>query len=99
MIHLPLKEDPFGSPAERDCIYALEDNIADAVEDAHAGEFDGDMFGEGECVLYMYGPDADRLFSAVVPLLKSCPFADGGHAVKQYEETGRLSVRTERVVW
>lgn len=42
--------------------------------------------GGGECVLYMYGPDADLLFAAVEPVLKSSALASGGWAVKRYGE-------------
>lgn len=45
-------------------------------------------FGESEeretCTLYMYGPDADKLFAAVEPDLRSSPLTRGGHAVKRY---------------
>jgi len=34
------------------------------------GEFDGNEFGEGECVWYMYGPDADALYRAVEGIIR-----------------------------
>ena len=51
--HLQLSDSSFGSRAERDAFFALEEHISAAIEDAIAGEFDGDLFGQGECVLYM----------------------------------------------
>jgi len=46
----------------------------------------GMKFGEGECVLYMYGPDADALFSAIEPVLRSSPLTKGGRLVMRYGE-------------
>ena len=84
LVHLPLSDDEFGTEAEREAIFALTDRMESAIADAGAGEFDGNEFGGGECVLFMYGPDADRLFNAVQPLLASSRFARGGHVVKRY---------------
>jgi hypothetical protein len=43
-----------------------------AIEEAAAGEFDGDEFGDGKCVLFMYGPDADRLFGVIETVAEDC---------------------------
>ena len=64
---------------------------------AGPGEFDGDEFGGGECTLYMYGPDADRLFGAVEEELRSSEHAGGGFAVKRYGAAGDPSAREIRV--
>jgi hypothetical protein len=48
------------------------------------GEFDGEESGEGRCVLFMYGPDADRLFAVVEPILKAAPLPREGFAIKRY---------------
>ena len=98
-IYLPLSDGTFGSPEEHDVLQALEDQIAQAIEDAEAGEFDGNLFGQGECMLYTYGPDADRLFAAIEPVLKSCPLASGGYAIKRYGEASDLDAREVRVEW
>ena len=62
IVHLPLGGDRFGSSSEREGLFAMQDEMACAIRHAGVGEFDGDEFGEGECVLFMYGPNADRLF-------------------------------------
>jgi hypothetical protein len=99
IVHLRLSDDGFGSFEDREALLALQDQMAGAIENAAAGEFDGDEFGEGECVLYMYGPDADRLFAAIEPLLKSCSLAAGGYAVKRYGGAGDSDAREVRVAW
>src|SRR5437016_4105449 len=99
IVHLRLSDDRSGSFEECEALLALQDQIAGAIDNAAAGEFDGDLFGEGECVLYMYGPDADRLFAAIEPLLKFCPLASGGYAIKRYGEAVDSDAREVRVAW
>lgn len=47
-------------------LFELEDRLENAIAAAGAGEYDGnEMAVDGEHgVLYMYGPDADRLYEA-----------------------------------
>jgi hypothetical protein len=54
-------------------LYELEDKLIAAIEAADAGEFDGNEVATdgSDGSLYMYGPDADRLFEAVRPVLAS----------------------------
>jgi hypothetical protein len=82
--HLPLTGEPFGSEHEREAIADLADILHRAIDDHGVGEFDGEEFGGGRCVLYMYGPDADRLFGVVGPILKAASLARGGFAIKRY---------------
>lgn len=86
IVHLRLDDDGFGSEEKRASIHNLQDELAEAIANAEAGEFDGDEFGEGECVLYMYGPNADVLFDAINSILKTSPHAVGGFAIKRYGE-------------
>ena len=67
IIHYKLSDDAHGTVEEREAIFALEDRMEAAITAATAGEFDGNEFGGGEAVLYMYGPDRDRLWAAVEP--------------------------------
>jgi hypothetical protein len=99
IVHLRLSDEGVGSFEEREALGALQEQMAEAIDNATAGEFDGDEFGAGECVLYMYGPEADRLFSVIEPLLKNCPLASGGYAIKRYGEVDDLTVEEVRVVW
>jgi hypothetical protein len=99
IVHLRLSDDRSGSFEEREGLFALQEQMAEAIKNAAAGEFDGDLWGEGECILYMYGPDADLLFAAIEPLLKSCPLASCGYAVKRYGESADPDAREVRVTW
>lgn len=53
---------------------ALEDQLIEAIQSNTLGEFDGNEFGPEETILYMYGPDADKLFAGVESVLRSYPF-------------------------
>lgn len=66
-----LSDDDFGTVNEREALFELEDSLRGAIEAARVGELDGHEFGGGEAVVFMYGPDADRLFSTVAALLRS----------------------------
>lgn len=94
IVHFRLS-DEFGSAEEHEAVTVLEDRLTDLIEQADVGEFDGNEFGEGECVLFMYGPDADRLYLAIEPALKSTPVSSQGYAIKRYggaEDPGAAEV-------
>lgn len=99
IVHLKLTGDQFGSSRERDAVLALEDHLEKSILDGSAGEFDGDEFGDNKCVLFMYGPDADRLFTIIEPILKSTPLATGGYAIKRYGEASDPNASEVRVTW
>jgi hypothetical protein len=99
IVHLRLSDNKFGTPADRAAMHALRDAIAAAIDKAGAGEFDGDEFGGGECVLFMYGPDVDALFVCIEPVLKSSPTAAGGYAIKRYGEASDPRAREVKVSW
>jgi hypothetical protein len=84
IIHFPLSDDEFGSDPEFDAMVMLSDDLAAAIDAAGVGEFDGNELGGGECKLYMYGPDADRLFAAIQPVLARSVMVRGGYVIKRY---------------
>lgn len=67
-------------------LFALEDKLEQAISAADAGEFDGNEVATdgSDGYLYMYGPDADKLFAAVEPVLKSSSFMGGAIVTKRY---------------
>jgi hypothetical protein len=87
IVYLKLSDDQFGHEAEREAIFELENDIAEAIEGC-GGEFDGNEFGGGECTLYMYGENADNMFNAIQPVLKASALSRGGQAKKRYGEAG-----------
>lgn len=97
LLHLILSDDEFGTEDEREAIYLLSDRLEDAIERHQAGEFDGNEFGGGGCVLFMYGPDADALFSAIEPIVRLSPLTRDGHAIKRYGDADDDNAREVRV--
>ncbi len=88
---------PFSESANVSDFQALEDEIAEAIDRAGVGEFDGDEFGGGKCVLFMYGPDADRLFDAIAATLRSSLLSAGGYVIKRYGPAEDPTARESRV--
>lgn len=78
-------------------MFALEDRLKKAIEVANVGEYDGNEIATdgSEGTLYMYGPDADRLYEVVSPILRKAPFMKGAEAIKRYgaPEAGVKAVR------
>jgi len=97
LVTLKLSDAAFGDAEERDAIHALSDRLDAAIRAAGAGEFDGDEFGDGVCTLYMYGPDADRLFDAISSELRGSPLTRGGSVTKRYGAASNPAARVERV--
>lgn len=64
--------DDFGSKEQQQSIENLEGEIASLLP-ANSG-IDGDEFGDGECIVYIYGPSADKIFSSIKSELKKSPF-------------------------
>ena len=88
IVKLQLQDDPFGSDQERARIAALEDQLKQTIEEATLGDFDGDEFGGYVCTIYLYGPDADRLFAAVFPILWRFNAGPGSSVIKRYGSAG-----------
>jgi len=95
LIHLRLSANGFGTALDRESAFELEGRLVEVLESTRAGEFDGDEFGAGEVILFIYGQDADRLFTVVEPLLRTTPFAWGGYAIKRYGGPGQSEKRVE----
>ncbi|MFJ3099741.1 hypothetical protein [Streptomyces hydrogenans] len=66
--------DGFGEPGDRAVVRAAQKLLAQVIERAGVGEFDGNEFGGGEVVLFAYGPDADALFAVMEPILCDLSF-------------------------
>ncbi|MFG2819237.1 hypothetical protein ACGFX4_07385 [Kitasatospora sp. NPDC048365] len=64
----------FGDPSQRATVRETGTLLAELIEQAGVGEFDGHEFGGGEAVLYAYGPDAAALFAVMAPVLRGLPF-------------------------
>jgi hypothetical protein len=71
-------------------LFTLEDRLRDAIGAAGCGEYDGHEIAmdakDGR--LYMYGPDADKLFEVVEPILRAARFMSGASVTKCYGASG-----------
>jgi len=67
-------------------LFDLEDELDRAITSAGVGEYDGNEIAVdgGDASLYMYGPDADRLFAVVRPILETTDFTRGARAHLRY---------------
>ncbi|MEO6594173.1 MAG: hypothetical protein ABIP94_05420 [Planctomycetota bacterium] len=82
LVVLRLSNRLMGSAQERMDLEAFADQLEAAVLEAGVGEYDGDEFGGGECVLFFCGPDVDKLLAVLHPLLKRSGLCRGGHLVR-----------------
>jgi hypothetical protein len=69
----------YGGSTDLGPIFALEARLTSDIATARVGEYDGnEVASDGsDGTLYMYGPDADALFTAVRPALEACDFMRG----------------------
>ena len=68
-----MSDNEFGNKEQREAVFEFENRLEAAIGAADAGELDGNEFGGGEAVLYLYGPDKDRLWAAVESEVRQFP--------------------------
>jgi hypothetical protein len=80
-------------------LFAVQATLEKVVADAQAGEVDGNEVATdgSDGFLYLYGPDADRLFKVISPILESCDFMKGATAKLRYGPPG-AEVRERSIV-
>ncbi|PYX33723.1 MAG: hypothetical protein DMG80_04980 [Acidobacteria bacterium] len=83
IVTIRLYSGGMGDREERGRIIALEHELSAAIENASAGEFDGDEYGGGICTMYMYGPSAERLLAVTSPILKDFHAPSGSYVIKR----------------
>jgi hypothetical protein len=59
----------------------LEDLLIEQIEPDGIGELDGHETGPTQTTIYLYGPNAEKLFSRVQPVLASYPLCQNSRAV------------------
>ena len=69
-----------------DRLFELEDQLEKAISEAKVGEYDGNEIAVdgSDGSLYMYGPDADRLFAVVEPIIRANSFMKGARVKRRY---------------
>jgi hypothetical protein len=93
VLHLKLSDEKYGDIAEREAVYAIENDIGDAVARERVGEYDGHEFGGGYARLYIYGPNAETLAAIAVPIVQRRRLAAGSYGVKRYGTPGSREIR------
>ena len=88
IVKLKLATAPMGNEPERAGITALENRLAENIKTSNAGELDGDEYGEGFCTIYMYGPSAEKLFTAIKSSIKTFHAEPGSYLLKRYGKPG-----------
>ena len=58
------------SPTAPDDLAALGGRLKEVLETTGVGHFDGNECLHGRCALFMYGPDAEKVFDTVRPVLR-----------------------------
>jgi hypothetical protein len=66
----------------------LESLLFPALAATEAGELDGSETGPNETCLFFYGPDAERLFLAIEPVLNAYPLCAGARVVVRQGKLG-----------
>lgn len=66
----------------------LEDRLSRTIAEGKLGDFDGTESGPEETALFMYGPDADRLFSGIEPILRAYPLCENARIVIRFGTPG-----------
>ena len=59
----------------------LQEKLIALLEDQQVGMFDGNEVGNGELVLFLYGPDAELLFKFIEPILRADDFCRGARII------------------
>ncbi|NJM34761.1 MAG: DUF695 domain-containing protein [Rhodomicrobium sp.] len=78
-----------------DRLYELEDELIDTLEGKDVGELDGhEIAMDGrDGFLFFYGPDADKLYAVIEPVLRASQVTIGGNASLRYGSHTTPNVR------
>lgn len=82
-----------------DAVFDLDDVLMTIVEKTNVGNYDGHEFCEApdeeSVTFFMYGPDADKIYEAICPVLLFLPKLPGSYVLKRYGNYER--VREEKI--
>ena len=81
-VHAVLVYFEYGS-TDLSALFSVEKDLERVIAHAGVGEFDGNEIATdgSDGRLFMYGPDADALFTAIRPTLEAVPFMKGARVV------------------
>lgn len=80
-----------------DPLYELEDDLETVLSEGNAGELDGhEVAMDGsDGYLFFYGPDANALYAAVLPVLQSSPVTQGGSVTLRHGDADDETAQVE----
>jgi len=87
----------FGTEQEQIKISALGKALDMVLESGHEGEFDGDEYGDGMATLYLYGPDAERLYAKISPFLARAELPAQSYALLRFGPPDDPNVKTRKI--
>lgn len=93
VLWLKLSDAAFGDIAEREVIFAIEDELSEGITKRAVGEYDGHEFGDGFARIFMYSSDVDALAAVAIPIVQRHRPAAGSYAVKRYGPPGSRETR------
>ena len=88
IVYIRLSDEGSGGSDERKKIFQLEDQVIEAVDHSHAGEYDGNEIGGGFFTMYMYGSSVARLWEVTSPVIAAFHAPSGSYAIKRYGKPG-----------
>jgi hypothetical protein len=89
-VMVKLSDEHSGDHDEIERLLDIEPQIELLVEQNGLGELDGNEIGEGYFTWFIYGPDADRIFSSLLPTLLNIPMPPGSHLIVRRGAPGAL---------
>lgn len=73
-----------GSPEkvyQQNDLALIADQLKQVIDREGLGQFGGNEFGPTETTLFMFGPDAERLFAGIEPTLRASPVCHGARVL------------------
>jgi hypothetical protein len=95
IVSMRLSNDHFGNETEDASLGELEVEIERSLNGTEAGEWDGHETGGGYHKIFMYGPCAEKLSHAILPVVLLYPALPGSYMVKRFGDIGS----DEQYIW
>lgn len=81
LIHFDLGPRSNGDYFGFDEMVDLEDKLIEVIERHEVGRVDGHEIGSTDGTIFIYGPDADIVFTTIEPVLQAHPLCRGARIV------------------
>jgi hypothetical protein len=95
IISMRLSNDHFGTEAEDSSLASLESELDQRLIESKVGEWDGHETGGGYHKIFLYGPCAESLTTAILPTVLEYAALPGSYMVKRFGEIGS----DEQYIW